>query len=161
MAETRRIYAPAAAFSDGGLLLEGERLRHLRTVLRLRPGDEFAVTDGRGAEYLARVERLGRDAGRAAIVARAEPRREPPCEITLAQALPRGDRFAFVLEKSVELGVGAIQPLLSGRTVREGGQVPPRERRGDGRPGPETGGEVTRDGGAAPSLRAPGGHGRG
>ena len=48
MAEARRIFAPAAAFGEGGLLLEGELLRHLRTVLRLGPGDEW--DDGLAAE---------------------------------------------------------------------------------------------------------------
>jgi 16S rRNA (uracil1498-N3)-methyltransferase len=116
--ERRRIYAPPEAFTDGGLVLAGERLRHLRTVLRLRPGDEFLVTDGRGAEYQARIERLGRDAGRASLLARAEPARESGLQVVLAQAVARADRFALVLEKSAELGVAAIVPVLCGRTIR-------------------------------------------
>lgn len=125
MAERRRIYAPPESFGAAGLLLEGERLRHLRTVLRLVPGDEFSVTDGRGAEYLARIERLGRDEGCALILGRTEPARESALELVLAQALPRADRFALVLEKSVELGVSGIVPVLSRRTVPGGGGAAP------------------------------------
>lgn len=125
VAERRRIFAPAEAFSAVGLRLDGERLHHLRTVLRLAPGDEFAATDGQGAEYLARVERLGRDEGTAVIIARAEPARESRLELVLAQALPRGDRFALVLEKSVELGVSGIIPVLSRRAVPGGGGMAP------------------------------------
>lgn len=121
MAEPRRIYAPPAAFSEGGLVLEGERLRHLRTVLRLGPGDEFTVTDGVGAEYRVRVEHLGRDRGRALVLARTEPPRESALELVLAQALPKGDRFSAVLEKAAELGVSAIMPVVSHRTVAGGG----------------------------------------
>ena len=101
--------------------LEGERLRHLRTVLRLGPGDEFSVTDGAGAEYQARIEHLGRERGRALILARTEPVRESTLDMVLAQALPRGDRFSSVLEKAAELGVRGIVPLVSQRTVAAGG----------------------------------------
>jgi len=121
MAEPRRIFAPPEAFLEGGLHLEGERLRHLRTVLRLGPGDEFSVTDGAGAEYRARIEHLGRDRGRALILARTEPPRESALDLVLAQALPKGDRFAIVLEKAVELGVRGVVPFISKRTVAGGG----------------------------------------
>jgi len=121
MVELRRIYAPPEAFSEGGLHLDGERLRHLRTVLRLGPGDEFSATDGAGAEYRLRVEQLGRARGRALIIGRTEPLRESTLDLVLAQALPRGDRFSFVLEKAAELGVRGIRPLISQRTVAAGG----------------------------------------
>jgi 16S rRNA (uracil1498-N3)-methyltransferase len=117
VAESRRIFAPPEAFRDAHLLLDAERLRHLRTVLRLGPGDGFTVTDGAGGEYLARIEQLGRGEGRAVIVGRAEPRRESALETILAQAVPKGDRFALVLEKAVELGARGIIPVLSRRTV--------------------------------------------
>lgn len=129
MAERRRIYAPAAAFSDGALLLDGERLRHLRTVLRLAPGDEFSVTDGAGAEYVARIERLGRDQGRARILARTAPGRESSLRVTLAQAISRAERFALVLEKAVELGVSGIIPVHSRRTLPGAGAAPARWQR--------------------------------
>lgn len=121
MAESRRIFAPPEAFREGGLLLEGERLRHLRTVLRLGPGDEFTVTDGAGAEYQVRVEHLGRDRGRALVLSHAEPLRESSLELVLAQALPKGDRFSTLLEKATELGVSGIIPLISQRTAGAGG----------------------------------------
>jgi len=121
MVEPRRIFAPPEAFCEGGLHLEGERLRHLRTVLRLGPGDEFSATDGAGFEYRVRVEHLGRDRGRALVLGRTEPLRESTLDIVLAQALPKGDRFSFVLEKAAELGVRGIRPLLSERTVAAGG----------------------------------------
>lgn len=132
MSEPRRIFAPPEAFCEGALVLDGERLRHLRTVLRLAPGDEFSATDGAGAEYRLRVEQLGRERGRALVLGRAEPARESCLDLVLAQALPKGDRFSFVLEKAVELGVRAIMPLISRRTVVAAGTgtaAPARWRR--------------------------------
>jgi 16S rRNA (uracil1498-N3)-methyltransferase len=132
MAEPRRIFAPPEAFCEGALVLDGERLRHLRTVLRLAPGDEFSATDGAGAEYRLRVEQLGRERGRALVLGQAEPARESSLELVLAPALPKGDRFSFVLEKAAELGVRAIMPLISQRTVAAAGAgtaAPARWRR--------------------------------
>jgi 16S rRNA (uracil1498-N3)-methyltransferase len=121
VAEPRRLFAPPEAFHDNRLLLDAARLRHLRTVLRLGPGDEFAVTDGAGAEYRARIEHLGRAEGRALVLERTEPARESTLETVLAQTLPKGDRIALVLEKAVELGVSGFIPVLSRRTVPGGG----------------------------------------
>lgn len=121
MAESRRIFAPPESFCEGGLRLDGERLRHLRTVLRLGPGDEFSVTDGVGAEYQVRVEHLGRARGRALVLSRTEPLRESALDLVLAQALPKGDRFSSVLEKAAELGVSSIRPVISQRTAVAGG----------------------------------------
>jgi 16S rRNA (uracil1498-N3)-methyltransferase len=132
MAELRRLFVPPDAFRGDELELDGERLRHARTVLRLRPGDEFAVTDGAGAEFRVAIERLGRTAGSARVLGRSSPQRESPLRTVLAQAVPRGDRFAFVLEKAVELGVSVVAPVLSGRTVPSGaggGQAGLRWRR--------------------------------
>jgi len=102
------------------LCLEGERLRHLRTVLRLGPGDEFSATDGEGAEYQLRVEHLGRERGSALVLLRTEPARESGLDLILAQSLPKGDRFSYVLEKATELGVRGIVPVTSRRTVAGG-----------------------------------------
>lgn len=120
MAELRRLFVPREAIQGDEVRLDGERLRHLRTVLRLRPGDEFAATDGTGVEYRLRIERLDRDAGTAAVLERGTPPRESPLRTLLAQAVPKGDRFSIVLEKAVELGVSGILPVLSGRTVPMG-----------------------------------------
>lgn len=120
MPELRRLYVPPQAFRGDELEFDGERLRHVRTVLRLRPGDELAVTDGAGAEFRVAIERLGRTAGSAVVLERSSPQRESPLRTVLAQAVPRGDRFPLVLEKAVELGVSCILPVLSGRTVPSG-----------------------------------------
>lgn len=112
-----RIYLPREAIRDGCVWLAGEALHHVRTVLRLREGDQLQVTDGAGAEYRVRLERGGREAMPAAVLERTEPDRESPLRTILAQAVPKGDRFSYVLQKAVELGVTEIIPIVSRRTV--------------------------------------------
>lgn len=111
------MYLPPDLFGEGSVTFSGDVLHHVRTVLRLRTGDELVVTDGAGGEYRVRLEEAGRTAWTARVLERTEPRRESPLHTTLAQAVPKGDRFPFVLQKSVEMGVSAIVPVVSQRTV--------------------------------------------
>jgi len=90
---------------------------HASAVLRLKPGDAVTLFDGRGGEYAAHVARI---AARRVDVIVGEHRlaeRESPLEVTLVQALIAADRMDYVIQKSVELGVGAIAPVVSARCV--------------------------------------------
>lgn len=115
-----RLFIPPAWFEGETIRIAGETLRHLRAVLRLGPGAEFTATDGAGGEFAARLERLGRDEARALILERRTPQRESPLVTVLAQAVPKGDRFAIALRQAVELGVTEIVPVVSRRTVAGG-----------------------------------------
>ena len=80
-------------------------------------GDTLTLFDGSGVEFLARVERLGRNEVEVAIV---EPRaidRELRREVTLAVALPKGERQQWLVEKLTELGVTRLVPLVTRRGV--------------------------------------------
>lgn len=112
-----RIFIAPERIAGGVATFAGEDLRRVRTVLRLRAGAELTLTDGTGREYAARIDRLGRDAGSATLLAAAEPGRESPLRTVLAQAVPKGERFEVALQKSVELGVSEIVPVVSRRTV--------------------------------------------
>lgn len=90
--------------------------RHALGALRLRDGAEVTLFNGDGAEYSGRLERHERGAT-VHLVRRATPARESPLRIVLAQGLSAGDRMDLTLQKAVELGVAAIQPLLMRRSV--------------------------------------------
>ncbi|HLM58421.1 MAG TPA: RsmE family RNA methyltransferase, partial [Pyrinomonadaceae bacterium] len=116
----RRFYAPPEAFADGAgrVSLSPDETRHLRDVLRLRPGDEAYVFDGEGREFACVLaESGGRGAGAVLEVrARAEPPSpESPLELTLAVALLKGEKFDLVVQKATELGVSRIAPVITRR----------------------------------------------
>ena len=100
-------------FEAGGL--SAEEAHHAAHVLRLKPGDTINVFDGRGHEAQARIEEIATDAVRLAILQRS---RTAPlrCRITLAQAVPKKS-MDLIVQKATELGVAAIVPLISERTV--------------------------------------------
>ncbi len=102
---------------EGGTVTLGEReYHHSIKVLRLRTGDAITLFNGDGFDYLAVLTVLKREAS-ALIQSKREGVKESPLKVTLVQGISRGERMDFVLQKSVELGVDRIQPVLTARTV--------------------------------------------
>ena len=138
----RRFYAPPDAFAPDGatVRLAREETQHLRSVLRLKAGDEAFVFDGEGREYACIVgaeTTAGR--GRAAetltlgVRGRVEPERaESPLDLTLAVALLKGEKFDLVVQKATELGAWRIVPVETKRAdvrLREGREATDRVAR--------------------------------
>jgi len=96
--------------------LPAETARHAIGALRLREGDAVTLFDGTGAEYSGTLMQHGKGAA-VQLSSRAEPQRESNLHITLAQGISSGERMDLTLQKSVELGVAAIQPLMMRRSV--------------------------------------------
>jgi 16S rRNA (uracil1498-N3)-methyltransferase len=112
----RRFYAPPEAFDFHArqVLLGVDEARHLREVLRLKPGDGVSVFDGAGNEYNAVVVKAMRDSAVLELGDKAEPAsRESPIHLSLALALLKGDKFDLVVQKATELGVNVLVPVMT------------------------------------------------
>ncbi len=111
-----RFYCPDPP-QDGRLRLSPEESRHLTRVCRLGEGDRVEVFDGRGYASCALV--LAVRSGCAELVIEGEPipERRAPCSLTLATSVPKGDRLDWLIEKSTELGVDRLIPLITDRSV--------------------------------------------
>ena len=99
--------------------LEGSEAHHLAHVMRAKPGQQVTLFDGSGAEFEAQIESVGRSSVELAIVQRVEVDRELARRITLAVALPKGDRQRWLVEKATELGVARLVPLITSRGVAQ------------------------------------------
>src|SRR5699024_4419729 len=107
------VEAPLAVGTE--LTLPAAKAHHLRTVLRLGAGAPLRLFNGDGREYSACLTRAARDQVEVVVEAAAAPLRESPLDITLAQAIARGDRMDFAIAKAIELGVHNIQPMITAR----------------------------------------------
>ena len=97
--------------------LEGPQARHLVRVLRIRAGEQITVFDGTGFEADAIVKAVeGADVELAIGELRAA-RSEPATAVVLATAVPKGERFDWLVEKGTELGVARLIPLITERSV--------------------------------------------
>ena len=106
---------------QGGAILVGEVAHHLATVLRMRPGDDLVLCDGKGNECSATVERSG--GGKVAIRA-SEARSVQPDSFRLhiAFAPPKWTRADWLFEHGTEAGVSVFWPLWTERTRPQGGR---------------------------------------
>ncbi len=100
--------------------LAGGEAHHLIHVMRAESGHRVTLFDGSGAEFSARVESVGRTDVELSITDRVETDRELPFRLTLAVAMPKGDRQRWLVEKATELGIARLVPLV---TERSGGQT--------------------------------------
>lgn len=114
---TPRLYCPAKLAPGAHLPLPAGAAHHAARVLRMQAGDDIILFNGDGQDYPAEIQRVTRDAVFARVRACAAVARESPLHVTLAQAISAGERMDFTLQKAVELGVGAIQPLAAERSV--------------------------------------------
>ena len=108
--------------------LGADETRHLTQVLRLGAGDEVALFDGMGSEFHARVDRVSRDAAELRLIAPIVPAPEPSVQLTLAQAVLKGDKMDDVVRDATMMGVSAIVPLITDHTVAHVRPGPAPER---------------------------------
>lgn len=96
-------------------MLEGKAAHYLVKVLRLRVGDSLVLFNGDGSDYAAEIVSGRKVAVEVNVNTRLPAVAEPDLRITLAQAIARGERMDYCLQKATELGVAAIQPLFTER----------------------------------------------
>lgn len=112
-----RFYVPDAQAGATEVVLPREEAHHATRVLRLRPGADIAIFDGRGREWHARIASSTREGVRASVVEPLVPAREPRTAITLAQAVLKGDHMDAVIRDATMVGVSVIVPLVTERTI--------------------------------------------
>ena len=110
-----RFYAPDFS-AAGSITLTDAEAHHLLHVVRLHVGDEFEVCNGRGGVGRAVIRKTGRHEVQCDA---STYQHEPPAvpEIVLATAVPKGDRFDWLVEKATELGVTRLVPLQTARST--------------------------------------------
>ena len=96
-------------------MLPEEEAHHLVQVLRTRSGESFLGLDGLGKTYLCRLKKE-REGWLGEVLDEVVEQRESPLRVTLAQSLGKKDKFEWVIQKAVELGVAEVVPLITLRT---------------------------------------------
>ena len=113
----KRFYAPPDQFQDQTVALTKEETRHLRDVLRMKPGDEAQVFDGHGHEFLTTIATIGKRETILQIIREIEaPAPESSLDLTMVASVYKNDKFDLVVQKAVELGVSKMTPIVSLRS---------------------------------------------
>ncbi len=112
-----RFFISPEQIESGRVYLNGPDVKHISRVLRLVPGNCITLLDGRGKAYEAVIEKTGREEIVCIIREECPAGGAPPLRVTLAQGIPKGDKMDLVVQKSTELGVSRVIPLICTRSV--------------------------------------------
>lgn len=112
---TSRLYLPADFIAGQSLSLSKEQAHYALTVLRLKNGTPIEAFDGKGMQASGKLEVLGRREAAFIVDEVSRSNNESPLNTVLVQGISRGDRMDHSIQKSVELGVSAIQPVFTER----------------------------------------------
>lgn len=110
-----RLYHPETIQSLGALALSEDAAGHIGRVLRMKEGQEVLLFDGSGHEFPATITNVGKKNVDVDIREKIAVSIESPLDLHLGQVISRGDKMEFTIQKSVELGVNTITPLISER----------------------------------------------
>lgn len=99
------------------LVLRAAEYNHAARVLRLGVGDRIIAVDGAGSRYSGPIIGIDKSSLTVAIEARSLEEAEPRLRLTLAQGVPKGSHFDWVVEKGTEVGISIFQPLVTAYTV--------------------------------------------
>jgi len=113
-----RLYVSAGLAAGAGVALAPAEAHRLKDVLRLRPGDDVAFFNGRDGEWRATIAELGPDGG-TAVAAEQVRLQQATGDLWLVFALVKRPRLEWLVEKATELGVGALLPVTTARTIAD------------------------------------------
>jgi len=108
---TQRYFLTHPPDKDHSAILDGDEARHLTKVMRKKIGEEVFLFDGSGVEYRAAIAAIGRDQVTLLIRESRQSHLERTIPLTLATALPKGERQKWLIEKLTELGCTRMIPL--------------------------------------------------
>jgi len=112
-----RIYVKDLQKKPNAFILSKENTKIVRSVLRLKKGEELEIIDGYGSLAKAAVEKFGKDGCHLKVLRKSTFSKDLPVKITLIQAFPKGKRMDIVLQKATELGIDKMIFFPAKRSV--------------------------------------------
>lgn len=110
-------YSPPEMRTRDSILVSGEEAHHICRVLRKRVGERIVVVDGEGNEFGCVIDECRPNRVQVRVLSRRRKPKEPVLKVTLASAVPKGERMDLLVEKATEIGVHRIVPLVTERSV--------------------------------------------
>ena len=102
---------------ENKIRIAGELLKHLRDSLRIKKGEMIFCVDEEGTKYAVLATYTGQDLFVGEIIETTSKQKESAIYIHLVQAVPKGPKLDFIIQKTTELGINAITPVISDRSV--------------------------------------------
>jgi 16S rRNA (uracil1498-N3)-methyltransferase len=104
-------------FRPDEVIFDADTSHQINRVLRLKTGDQVIVLDGTGDEYLLELSQVGKTTTAGKILSRRLSQTEPRIHLTVLVGLTQREKFEWVLQKCTEIGVAAITPVITNRSI--------------------------------------------
>ncbi len=102
-------------FDENGFIIDKDDQHHIKKVMRMHDGDQIICIDNNQRVFLCEIKDI--ETGEIKVIEKLDTNCELPVEVNLIYALPKSDKFEFVLQKACELGVTRVIPLMSKRSI--------------------------------------------
>ncbi len=112
-----RFFLLSKSPENGFFEIAGDDAKHISFSLRMRKGEKLTVCDGNGMDYDCVISEMDGQTVVAEVLASRATVTESPVWIRLYQSVPKGDKFEYIVQKAVELGVSEIVPVYSSRCI--------------------------------------------
>lgn len=113
----QQFFAEPSWIRENKIYMQGTDVNHIKNVLRMKPGEDVRVNDGRGKTYLCCISAYEEQTAVLDILKELDSDTELPSRIVLFQGLPKGDKMEWIVQKAVELGAYSIVPFAAKRSV--------------------------------------------
>ena len=124
----RRFYLSPGSVCETTITVQGQEARHIAVVLRLRPGDVVEFFDGSGTVFSATLDLVKKEHITATITGIHQADDQHCSSLVVAQALLKGKKMDFLIQKATELGVGTFLPLITKYCENHGNREHQAER---------------------------------
>ncbi len=98
-------------------VIRGESVKHISRVLRMMVKDRLIISDGLGNSFMGEISEISREEVRVLLLERLDKKSEPELQVNLGQALVKGEKMDYIVQKCTELGVSTIVPFAAERSV--------------------------------------------
>lgn len=112
-----RFFVNPDQIQDNNAIIYGEDVKHISRVLRLKSGDKITICNRQGTDYKCIIKNINKESVNTEIISYHLSETEPKTKITLFQALTKSDKMDLIIQKSVEIGIHEIVPIVTERTV--------------------------------------------
>jgi 16S rRNA (uracil1498-N3)-methyltransferase len=112
-----RFFVSEDLIKNNTVTVTGSDVKHITKVLRLKPGAVISLLTENGSEFEAKITEINNWAVECSIIAQKQVSTEAPVRITLYQGLPKADKMEMIIQKSTELGVVSIVPVICDRSI--------------------------------------------
>lgn len=113
----RKFFINNSNVKGNKVYIDGPDYKHIKNVLRLKPGDNIIVNIGKDNEYQVEITGFTKDNIEADIIKEYNNQTEPCVNISLFQAIPKGEKMEYIIQKAVEIGVSKVIPIITDRVV--------------------------------------------